>query len=205
VIYGSNMGGKTVALKTLAFMQLAAQSGFFTPAARFETCLFDSAAFIGGAELETAGGLSGFGLEMNDFAVTHERLKNSNVLILMDEFARTTNSEEATALLSAILEDLGEKKGAFAFLATHFSGLRAGKGASSFKMRGFDTEAFKEYFGGKPAAKLEEKLKMINRFMRYEVLEGGAGEETRDAIKIAGILGVARPVIKRAQELLQGE
>ncbi len=203
VIYGSNMGGKTVALKTLAFMQLAAQSGFFTPAASFETCLFDGAAFIGGAEMETAGGLSGFGLEMNDYAVTHGRLKNSRLLILMDEFARTTNSEEAAALLSAILEDLGEKKGAVSFLATHFSDLRAGDRAASFKMRGFDTAAFNEYFCGKPAAGLEEKLKMINRFMRYELLQGGAGEEARDAIKIAGILGVARPVIRRAQEFLE--
>ena len=203
VIYGSNMGGKTVTLKTLAFLQLAAQSGFFTPAAAFETCLFDGAAFIGGSEMETAGGLSGFGLEMNDFAATHARLKSSNLLILMDEFARTTNSEEAAALLSAILEDLGAKNGAVAFLATHFSGLRAGAGAASFKMRGFDTAAFNEYFCAKPAAGLDEKLKMINRFMRYELLEGGAGAEARDAIKIAEILGVARPVIKRAQEFLE--
>jgi len=71
VIYGSNMGGKTVALKTLAFAQLLTQSGFFIPAASFETCLFDGAAFIGGADMETAGGLSSFGLEMNDFASAH--------------------------------------------------------------------------------------------------------------------------------------
>jgi DNA mismatch repair ATPase MutS len=203
IIYGSNMGGKTVVLKTLAFLQLAAQSGFFTPAAVFETCLFDGAAFIGGAEMETAGGLSSFGLEMNDFAVTHEKLKNNNMLVLMDEFARTTNSEEAAALLSAILEDLGARNGAFSFLATHFSGLRAGKGAASYKMRGFDTAAFNDYFCGKPACGLDEKLKMINRFMRYELLDGGTGEEARDAIKIAEILGVARPVIKRAQEFLE--
>jgi len=203
IVYGSNMGGKTVVLKTLAFLQLAAQSGFYTPAAAFETCLFDGTAFIGGAEMETAGGLSSFGLEMNDFAVTHEKLKNSRILVLMDEFARTTNSEEAAALLSAILEDLGARNGAFSFLATHFSGLRAGKGAASFKMRGFDTAAFNDYFCGKPACGLDEKLRMINRFMRYELLEGGAAAEARDAIKIAEILGVAGPVIKRAQEFLE--
>jgi len=202
IIHGSNMGGKTVALKTLAFMQLAAQSGFFTPAASFETCLFDGLAFMGGAEMETSGGLSSFGLEMNDFAAAHERLKSSNILLLMDEFARTTNSEEAVALLSAILEDLGGRNGAFAFLATHFSGLRAGKGTASFKMRGFDTAAFNDYFSGKPACSLDEKLRMINRFMRYELLEGAAGE-ARDAIKIAGILGVAKGIIKKAQEFME--
>ncbi|OGR52325.1 MAG: hypothetical protein A2049_01300 [Elusimicrobia bacterium GWA2_62_23] len=202
VIYGSNMGGKTVALKTLAFSQLLAQSGFFVPAASFETCLFHGAAFIGGAEMETAGGLSSFGLEMNDFAQAHAALRNGPLLLVMDEFARTTNSEEAAALLSAILADLGEKEPAFAFLATHFSGLKAG-GAASFKMRGFDTAAFNEYFSGKPACGLDEKLRMINKFMRYELLPGSGGEEARDAIKIAGILGVAKGIIKRAQDFME--
>lgn len=203
VIYGSNMGGKTVALKTLAFMQLLAQSGFFTPAAAFETCVFDGAAFMGGAEMETAGGLSSFGLEMNDFAEAHARLKGENLLLVMDEFARTTNSEEAAALLGAMLQDLGSKASAFTFLATHFSGLKAGKGSAAFKMRGFDTAAFNEYFSGKPACGLYDKLGMLNRFMRYELRERTDSLEARDAIKIAGILGVAKSIIKAAQDLME--
>lgn len=202
VVYGSNMGGKTVALKTLAFCQLLAQHGFFVPAASFETALFDGAAFIGGAEMETAGGLSSFGLEMNDFAEAHARLKGENLLLVMDEFARTTNSEEAVALLGAILEDLAAKPAACAFLATHFSGLRPG-GAAAFRMRGFDTAAFNEYFSGKPACGLGEKLRMINKFMRYELQEGGEDAQARDAIKIAGILGVAKSIVKKAQEFME--
>ncbi len=204
VLYGSNMGGKTVALKTLAFAQLLAQSGFFVPAASFETCVFATVAFIGGGELETAGGLSSFGLEMNDFAEAHAGLKAGSALLLMDEFARTTNSEEAAALLNAMLGDLAARDNACAFLATHFSGIDV-KGAGRFKMRGFDTAAFNEYFSGKPACGLEEKLRMINRFMRYELAEGGSGDEARDAIKIAGILGVSRAIIRRAQELMEGK
>ncbi|OGR78570.1 MAG: hypothetical protein A2X32_04785 [Elusimicrobia bacterium GWC2_64_44] len=203
VIYGSNMGGKTVALKTLAFAQLLAQSGFFVPASAFETCVFAGAAFIGGAEMETAGGLSSFGLEMNDFVTAHARLKDGSLLLLMDEFARTTNSEEAAALLGAILEDLGGNPSAAAFLATHFSGLKTGKTAAAFKMRGFDTAAFNDYFSGRGACGLDEKLKMINKFMRYELLEGAEGEEARDAIKIAGILGVAKGIVRRAREFME--
>lgn len=203
VIYGSNMGGKTVALKTLAFCQLLAQSGFFAPAAAFETCLFDGAAFMGGTEMETAGGLSSFGLEMNDFAAAHARLKGERLLLVMDEFARTTNSEEAVALLSAILEDLGDRPSACALLATHFSGLAAGKNAAAYKMRGFDTAAFNEYFSGRSACGLDEKLKMINKFMRYELLERAGDGEARDAIKIAGILGVAKGIVRRAQDFME--
>ncbi len=201
VIYGSNMGGKTVALKTLAFCQLLVQHGFFAPAASFETCLFDGGAFIGAAEMETAGGLSSFGLEMNDFAAAHGRLRSQNLLLVMDEFARTTNSEEAAALLSAVLEDLAARKPAFAFLATHFSGLKAA-GTAAFRMRGFDTAAFNDYFSGKPACGLDEKLRMINKFMRYELQEG-AGAEARDAIKIAEILGVAKGIVERAREFME--
>jgi DNA mismatch repair ATPase MutS len=204
VIYGSNMGGKTVALKTLAFCQLLAQHGFFVPAASFETTLFDGAAFMGGAEMETAGGLSSFGLEMNDFAAAHARLKGENLLLVMDEFARTTNSEEAAALLGAIMEDLSAKPSAYAFLATHFSGLRPG-GSAAFRMRGFDTAAFNEYFSCKPACGLDEKLRMINKFMRYELLEGGEAEQARDAIKIAGILGVAEGIVKKAQKFMEDD
>ena len=203
VVYGSNMGGKTVALKTVAFLQLLAQSGFFVPAESFETCAYDRLAFIGGEGMETAGGLSSFGLEMNDFAEAHGALRNGSALLLMDEFARTTNSEEAVALLSAVLEDLGGQKNAFTFLATHFSGLKGGKNSGWFRMRGFDTAAFNEYFSGKPACGLGEKLKMINRFMRYELIPGGAREEARDAIKIAGILGVARGIVARAQAFME--
>ena len=203
IIYGSNMGGKTVALKTLAFLQLAAQSGFFVPAARFETCLFDTLAFIGGSEMETAGGLSGFGLEMNEFSAAYYGLRNGSTLLLMDEFARTTNSQEAAALLSAILSDLETRPGAAAFLATHFSGLRTGKGSASFMMRGFDTEAFNKFFSAKPACGLDEKLRMINRFMRYELRQGAAGAEARDALKIAGILGVSKAIINKAQDFME--
>jgi hypothetical protein len=79
----------------------------------------------------------------------------------------------------------------------------AGKGQAGFRMRGFDTAAFNQYFSGKPACGLDEKLRMINKFMRYELLEGGEGGQARDAIKIAGILGVAKAIVKRAQEFME--
>ena len=68
VIFGSNMGGKTVALKSFAFLQACAQTGLFVPAVRFETRLFKHFHYLGeGAAKEETQGLSGFGFEIRQF------------------------------------------------------------------------------------------------------------------------------------------
>ena len=106
VLFGSNMGGKTVVLKTLAFLQLAAQAGLFVPAARFATRVFRRFHYVGeGRSREEGRGLSGFGFEIRQFNEAHADF-GDETLALFDEFARTTSSGEAEALLSAILEEL---------------------------------------------------------------------------------------------------
>jgi DNA mismatch repair ATPase MutS len=201
IIHGANMGGKTVVLKTISFLQLLAQSGFFVPAEVFQTRIFEQALLIGGAE-EKTGGLSGFGLEMNDFVAALRVLTDKTALVLMDEFARTTNSSEATALLSAVALDLAGRKNALTFIATHFSGLSSKANTDYLVMRGFDNAAFSKYFFQKTGAGLNAKLRMINKFMRYELIKGGKDCRIYDALKIAGILGVPGHIIKNARKLM---
>ena len=202
ILYGSNMGGKTVALKTFVFFQLLAQSGFYVPAEEFRTIIFNGICFIGGDGVEASGGLSSFGVEMNDFVQACGVLNEGSALFIMDEFARTTNSEEGAALLGSILHWLERQPGAFVFLATHLSGINAPKNTSWFRMKGFDKDSFGKFFEEKPKACLEEKLKSINRFMRYEMLPGSSENESRDAIKIAGILGVNEEIIRGAEKII---
>jgi len=73
--------------------------------------------------------LSGFGLEMNAFTEAYADTTKP-CLILMDEFAKATNSEEAAALLSAINEDFCANDKVIAFMATHFSRLAPQKNAA---------------------------------------------------------------------------
>lgn len=203
IIHGSNMGGKTVALKTLAFMQLLAQTGFFVPAEEYETCVYKKIHLVGDEETGRVSGLSGFGLETSAFTAAYAEMDRP-CLVLMDEFAKTTNSDEAAALLSAITEDFCANDKVIAFLATHFSRLAPQKNSAFLNMKGFDNAAFNAYFSGKTPMALTEKLKMLNKFMAYEITASTGTGGFYDALKIARILGVSGRIVERAQRLMAG-
>lgn len=126
VIFGSNMGGKTVVLQTTAFLQLAAQSGFFVPAEKFMTRIFHNFYYIGerhGSPSQHGHtGLSGFAIEMQQLTEAWQSINadENGTLLLMDEFARTTSSSEAEALLAAVLEAISKKSNTLALCSTHF-------------------------------------------------------------------------------------
>jgi DNA mismatch repair protein MutS2 len=199
-IRGSNMGGKTVVLKTAAFFQLSAQMGFFVPAEYYQTQVFKKISFAGNLSDEDTDGLSGFGLEMRGFIDSSNLSEKS--LIFMDEFAKTTNSSEATALLSAIIEIFSNNPNAFMFISTHFSGLPENKNAVALKMKGFDNTAFEKHFKPQKTS-LTEKLKMINKFMRYEIVKDDNKKRICDAIKIAKILGMNAKIIQLAKKNME--
>ncbi|MCK4935623.1 MAG: hypothetical protein KAR84_02115 [Elusimicrobiales bacterium] len=199
-IRGSNMGGKTVVLKTAAFFQILAQMGFFVPAEYYQTQVFKKISFAGNLSDEDADGLSNFGLEMRSFIESSDLTEKS--LIFMDEFAKTTNSSEATALLSAIMETFSKNPNAFLFVSTHFSNLGENKNTSALKMKGFDDAAFEKYCEPQKTS-LTERLKMINKFMRYEIIKDDNKKRIYDAIKIAKILGMNAKIIQLAKKNME--
>jgi len=199
VLFGSNMGGKTVALKTLLFMQLLAQAGLFVPAARFSTRVYPDIQYIGELSGERLAGLSGFGFEVWRF---QEALaKGSGALIAFDEPARTTGSHEAEALLSALVEAYGKGKGdgaSRALFATHFRGVARVPGAEYWRMRGLDRIAACQALDAD--APLAERLSGINRHMRYELKADAAeGPPESDALAIASMLGLDCAIVERAE------
>jgi hypothetical protein len=140
VLFGSNMGGKTVVLKTVLFFQLLSQAGLFVPAGRFASRVYQHIEYIGALAGERLAGLSGFGFEVWRFAKANR--DSGDALIAFDELARTTGSHEAEALLSAIIEQYaGAGPATRAFFATHFRGIVRTPGAEYRKMRGLDRQA----------------------------------------------------------------
>ena len=218
VLFGSNMGGKTVVLKTVLFFQLLAQAGLFVPARRFASRFYQHIEYIGALAGERLAGLSGFGFEVWRF--TKASRESGDALIAFDELARTTGSHEAEALLSAIVEQYaGAGPTTRAFFATHFRGIVRSPGAEYRKMRGLDREAAGDDLGiaaedldaaaehrddamerSDSEVPLAERLASINRHMRYEVVnDDPAAPAESDALAIAGMLGLDPALVKRAE------
>jgi len=206
VIFGSNMGGKTVVLKTLAFLQLVAQAGLFVPAARFATRVFRHLHYVGeGREREEGRGLSGFGFEIRQFNEAHADF-GGETLALFDEFARTTSSGEAEALLSAILEELAGKPRVVALFSTHFRGVRRLPGVRYFRMGGLDrTRLDLAVPGGTGDADLAARIRHIDRQMRYCLEPDAPGERRSDAVTVAALLGLSPALARRAGDFLKQE
>lgn len=201
IINGANMGGKTVLLQTLSFMQVLTQMGFFVPADYFKTTLFESISYVGETNVNDSNGLSSFGLEIHNFTEAYNN-HTKKTFIIIDEFARTTNSKEAYILLSAILKTFSENSKIYSFLSTHFIDLPVYKNCSFYKMKGLNYKEYKSYYNKQRDYGLEEKIKLINNFMDYQVEKNTKQAKEYDALKIAEILGFDKKILARAQVML---
>jgi hypothetical protein len=196
VVFGSNMGGKTIVLKTLAFLQLCAQTGLFVPARAFRTRVFRSFHYVGegglrGEEL----GLSGFGREIQRFTEAWRDF-GGPTLALFDEFARTTQSREAEAILSSVLEALAPRTGVLALFSTHFRGVARVEGVAYRRMKGLDRARLAREDGG-------ERIQAINRSMDYHLVDDEGRPAASDAITVAEVLGLDPDLARRAEHFYQ--
>lgn len=197
VIFGSNMGGKTVVLKTLAFLQLCAQSGLFVPAGRFTTRVFQHFHYVGeGCGRPAEQGLSGFGFEIRQFLEAWDDFSRPT-LALFDEFARTTHSREAEALISAILESVAARPHVVALFSTHFRGVQRFPEVGYLRMQGLQREELD--FSRAEGAELEERIRLIDRHMEYRLVPDEGLPRTSDALAVAALLGVDPSLARRAE------
>ncbi len=201
VVFGSNMGGKTVALRTVAFLQLAAQSGLFVPARAFATRVFRRFHYVGeGRGRDEGRGLSGFGFEIRQLAGAWPDLEG-DTLALFDEFARTTSSAEAEALLSAVLEALAGHPRAVVLFSTHFQGVKRLPGVRYLRMGGLDRARLDLEAGGDDD--LAARIRRIDTLMRYSLEPDEPGERRSDAITVARLLGLSPALALRAEDFLR--
>ncbi|MCY2928237.1 MAG: hypothetical protein NTV86_01840 [Planctomycetota bacterium] len=124
VITGSNTGGKTVTLKTVALLAAMAQAGIHIPAQRgAKLCLFRDVFIDVGDEQSLQQSLSTFGGHVERLRMILKRADDHS-LVLLDELGSGTDPDEGGAIGQAVLDELG-RIGCLAMVSTHLSVLKA--------------------------------------------------------------------------------
>lgn len=181
-VIGANMGGKTVALKTLCMLQYLYQFGFALPVESAVMTPFDDIRFCIGDEQDEKTGLSSFAAEMQRIDRAVESVeKGGRVLLLVDEPARTTNPVEGTALVAALLERLSDKPNLALVMTTHYTVEHAGQ---CWRVQGL-----------LPGTK--------GRKMDYRLVRTASHEVPHEALNIARELGIDARWIDLADTIMK--
>lgn len=146
-------------------------------------------------------GLSGFGFEIQQFKRAWNDLGDAT-LALFDEFARTTHSQEAEALISAAIEAMAANPRVKALFATHFRGVRRLEGATYVRMKGLDRRHLD--LSQAAGTELEERIRVIDRHMEYRLVPDDGASRVSDAIAVAALLGVDPGLARRAEDFFSG-
>ncbi|WP_022853892.1 endonuclease MutS2 [Thermodesulfatator atlanticus] len=184
VISGPNMGGKTVALKTVGLLVVMAQSLIPIPASSAsEIPIFEGLFVDIGDEQDLAANESSFSAHVKNLK---EALSEAGPrrLFLLDEIGRGTAPEEGAALAMAVLEEL-YRRGARVIATTHYEALKAFSFAKDWILPlavSFDEKT------GKPT---------------YRFLYGVAG--LSQGLTLAKRLGLPEDLINRAHSYLSRE
>ncbi len=177
LIIGSNMGGKTVVLQTVALCQLLTQFGFGLPAREAQVAVKDevSMAMADGQSIQS--GLSSFAAEMvNINNIIQSARTDKRVLALIDEPARTTNPIEGTALVNGLIEVLQQTEQSV-LMVTHYTVNAAG--CHCYRVKGLNE--------GK---------------MDYSLLPTTADEVPHEALNVARELGIDPEWLKKTEQYL---
>lgn len=186
VITGPNMSGKSALLRQTALITLMAQIGSFVPASSARIGIVDRIFTRVGASDNISRGESTFMVEMTESAAILNNLTRRS-LILIDELGRGTSTYDGISIARAIVEYLHEHPNGRAktLFATHYHELNELESIYP-RIHNFNVSV-KECDG-----------KVI--FMR-KLIPGGS--EHSFGIHVAQLAGMPRPIVSRAEEILE--
>ncbi len=197
VITGANMGGKSVALKTLALNAMLVSAGILPFAKRAKLPLFGGI-YIVSEDLEDLDrGLSSFGAEIVRFNETLEESAAAPgvTLILLDEFARGTNPEEGAMIVRAVTRYLDKQPGV-SVLTTHYDGV-ASLASAHFEVKGLKDMDMLAVAKEIAAAGPDRGADVIASHMNYGLYRASGGESCpRDARNICALLSLKKEILE---------
>ena len=179
LITGANMTGKSIFLRAIAFSQWMFQFGFYVPAQKAKIIPVEKIHFVAGDSDTENTGLSSFVKEIfHIHSILQELKENKMMLVLVDEFARTTNPKEGTALVSAFLEMMNQKK-TICLVTTHYSNV-----AGNFRrlrVKGIQWEQLQQ---------IKTNPQELNKHIDYQLEDYNEKTAPEEAVKIAELLAI---------------
>jgi DNA mismatch repair protein MutS len=186
VLTGPNMSGKSTYLRQVALIVLMAQMGSFVPADEARIALVDRIFTRIGAQDEISAGQSTFMVEMVETAnILHHATDRS--LLILDEIGRGTSTYDGISIAWAVVEYIHNhpRLRAKTLFATHYHELTE-LAEMLPRVRNFNL------------AVAEEGDRVV--FLR-KIVPGGADRSY--GIHVAGLAGLPKVVIRRAEEILE--
>ncbi len=186
IVTGPNMAGKSTYLRQVALIVLMAQIGSYVPAEAATIGIVDRIFTRIGAQDDLATGQSTFMVEMVETAnILHHATPRS--LVILDEIGRGTSTYDGLSIARAVVEYLHNNKrcGARTLFATHYHEL-------------VEVAQMLPRIRCMNVAVTEEGGKVV--FLRT-IVPGGADKSY--GVHVAQLAGIPRPVIHRAEEILQ--
>ncbi|NLU23425.1 MAG: hypothetical protein GXW99_01640 [Clostridiales bacterium] len=197
VITGANMGGKSVALKTVALNVLLFQAGFLVCAKGAKMPLFESVKMLFEDMQSIQSGLSGFGSEIVEFQKALDEVEQGYSLFLLDEFARGTNPDEGAVIVQAVTRYLNGVN-AISILSTHYDKVAENADAhyQIIGLRDIDPEAIRRELQGSG----DNGIEIIARHMNYGLYRvEGRSDCPRDALNICRMLSLKPEILKNIE------
>ena len=197
VITGANMGGKSVAMKTVALNVLLMHAGFLVCAKAARIPMFHSLHMLFDDAQSMQSGLSGFGSEIVRFNAALKEVEQGYSLFLIDELARGTNPDEGAVIVQAVTRYLNGAN-AISILATHYDGV-AENARTHYQIIGLkdvDPDAIRVEL----QAAGEDGVAVIARHMNYGLYRvEGKADCPKDALNICRMLSLKPEILERIE------
>lgn len=186
IITGPNMAGKSTYLRQVALIILMAQIGSYVPAEAATIGIADRIFTRIGAQDDLATGQSTFMVEMVETAnILHHATPRS--LVILDEIGRGTSTYDGLSIARAVVEYLHNNRrcGARTLFATHYHEL-------------VEVAKMLPRVLCMNVAVTEEEGHVV---FLHKIVPGGADKSY--GVHVAQLAGIPRPVIHRAEEILE--
>ena len=187
VLTGANMGGKSIAMKTVALNVFLANCGMYVYAEKANVPIIEFLYMISDDLQSVENGLSTFGAEMIQLKTILGASNKKDGLIILDELARGTNPEEAKIIVNSVIKFF-QHKNSYTFISTHFDEIIADD-ITHLQVVGISKVDFDKL---ESSAKINNKeaLNLLRRQMDYSIEEVSNSFVPKNALQIARLLGI---------------